>query len=310
MDAINANLSSAMLQKSITEAVGNIFTHQNKVQGQGLNVVQDNAPAYSVAHGLVDGTFNFDSIMNKVANFNDMLCTTQDTMALMREQGEALLKLINRAHEEDCGEEELANINKEAASRVDEINKLYQGANFNGVNPFSEQFGITIPDWQNVVQQFSGSAPVAENTEKAITDLLTSVSFDCEINADFGGSSLNLKASADINIGFTEDGALQITVDASMDFDLSGIVEKGAQSDESLDLINNFLNLLNGKDNNMSAAGNFLQAILSNVGISLDDFVNEEGDENSKQLQGKIMQQAVITLDGPNQIPNIAINLL
>ena len=309
MEAINTSHASAMLQKTLTDALDKICSQSSKqVKPNGFNVADDMG-ACSMADGMMMGGINLDSIMGKVVNFNDMLGTAQDTLSLMRAQGQALLDLINRGHEEGHSQEEIDAMNAEAASRVSEINKLFEECNFDGINPLKQAFGVEVPEWQSVVEQVSGGeVSPKEAATNAITNVLADIDFNFDMSADFGGSSLNMIASANIKIGFTDDGALQIAVDASMDFDLSGVVEKGVQSDDSYDLVNNFLSLLDGKQNDASAASNFLNTILGFIGMSTDNFVTEDG--SSSALKGKILQQATITLDNPGQMPNIAINLL
>ena len=229
----------------------------------------------------------------------------------MRAQGENLLALINRAHSGDEGEEALNAINAEAASIIAEINNIYQNSEFNGVNPFAGTFGLTIPNWQDVVKEFAGveeGAETEENaTENAITNLIADINFNFDISGDFGDSSLNMQGAASIKIGFTDDGALQIAVDASLDFDLSGIADNGTQSNNAMDILNQFLDLIMNKQNDMSAAQNFIDRLF---GMSDVQSLPAKTEDSSSHISGRIVQQAAITLDGANQMPNIAINIL
>ena len=153
-----------------------------------------------------------------------------------------------------------------------------------------------------------------EETTNAISEMLGT--FDIDISIE--GDGFSIGGSAKIEIGYTEDGALQINVDASMDYDLSGLVGKGGvTSDGAFDLINNFINMLGVQQGDLGNAQNFLDAIFEqlfnvmNGGTqALPDGVEIEQD-SSNSLKGKMVQQASITLDGmANQAPNIAINIL
>ena len=307
MDSINTNLSSIMA-KNIVESVNGINQHGNN-KGHHKNIVGDDNGACSVESNIMDKIFNFDNFADKFVNFMDMLGTAQNSFALMQEQGKCICDLINRAHAEDCGEEELNAINSEVASRVAKIDEIYNGAEFNGVSPFEKPFGITIPDWQNVF-----GVEKTGNEEQEIKDLLTSIDFNFDMSVNIDGKEFNMQAAAKIDIGYTEDGALQITVDASMDYDLSGIVESGAESENALDIITRFLSLLDGKQNGLNNTTSFLDAIFEKASTSLENFKylfpEVEGADSSTELKGKITQHAAITLDGANQAPNIAINIL
>ena len=316
---INTHLPSSLIQKN--ENSNRIF-QQNINQGVHRYGPKDfnDVGAYLVTSNTADYEPGLE-FANNIAAFKDMISTAQDTLFQMKAQGECIYSLVQRAHSGECSEEELGNINSDIASRISEINKLYQNSQFMGVNPFSEKFGISIPDWQDLIPQTEFVDPEAEEgTEEGnqIANLLTSISFDCDISAVIDGKTVNMTASATIDIGFTEDGALQIAVDASLDYDLSGIIKNGADSNEAMDIINEFLNLITGKQDDLGVATNFLDGLYNNSLTFGDwsdyfqglDFI-ETDDDSSSYIKGQIVQQATITLDSSaNQMPNIAINLL
>ena len=307
MTSVNANLSS-IAQNNVNELLNKILSQGNKIQSGNENIVQENSPAYSLDSGMMCGMSNFDITMNNAANFRDMLSNTSDIFSKMRTQGEALLKLINHAHEGSYSQEELESMNKEASDILSNIDALHNSAEFNGINPLNSTIGVNIPDWQNVVQQFSGTND-AQEVESAITDLLADINFDCDISAEANGSAFNMKASANVKIGFTDDGALQITVDATLDYDLSGITDKGVQSNDALELIKNFLDLLGGKFDGINTASSMFDSLFGGNNMFGEGFMPVKDGESS-QLKGQMVQQATITLDNVNQIPNIAINML
>ena len=191
---------------------------------------------------------------------------------------------------------------------------MYECSKFDGVSPFESPFGINIPNWQDIAKQFAEVQEPTEEEKSEFTNVLADISFDIDMSAFANGTSFSMQGSANIQIGFTDDGALQITVDASLDYDLSGITEKGAQSNDALELIKNFISLLSGRQDQFNAFNTFFDNLLMGnfgefPGLSIEDVA--ENSSSSSELQGKIVQQATITLDGyPNQIPNIAINLL
>ena len=315
MNLINPNLTSAMMPKSLTDSINNFFEQNNNISKNVSGYIPDNLAAFNISPDMMQNSMNFDSIMDNVVNFKDTICYSQDIMAQMRAQGENLLALINRAHQDGVSQETLDAINAEVAAGVNDINNMFQNAQFNGINPLSTPFGVTIPNWQDIVGEFSG----VENengeeaqTENAITNLLTSVDFNFDFSANIDGQSFNMQASANIQIGFTEDGALQIAVDASMDFDLSGIVDNGAESDKAWEIINKFLNLLTGKQNDLYGASSLVDNMFgANNDLSIENIVPVNKDGNKTQFVGQLKQQAVITLDNaPYQVPNIAINML
>ena len=317
---INPHLPSSFIEKN--DNPGRI-AHQNLNSGIHRYVPQNfnDVGAYSITSNPAENEPGLE-FANNIAAFKDMISTAQDALVQMKAQGECIYSLIQKAQSGECSEKELENINSDIASRISEINNIYQNTQFRGINPFSERFGISIPNWQDLIPQTeNGEIEAADETDEAnqIANLLTSISFDCDISAVIDGATVNMAASATIDIGFTEDGALQIAVDASLDYDLSGIAKEGAGSPNAMDIINDFLNILTGKQNDLGTATNFLDGIFNNsltIGNWSDyfqglDFLDDDVEDSSSLIKGQIVQHAKITLDSSaNQLPDIAINLL
>ena len=307
MESINANQSSSMIQKSLLESLSNTSGH-NKAFGLGKKA-GDDCGAYMVASNM-GRMAGFETFFDKFATFQDTISTTQNTFDKMREQGESILALINRARSGNESDEELAAIDAEVNKLIASINDAYNGTRFNGINPFSEPFGLEIPNWQNMF----GVQGTEESAEKEIAEMLAEVSVNFDFDGVFGNNTaFGMSGSAEIKIGYTEDGALQITVDASMNFDLSGISQYGVQSDESLDIINNFLDMLGIQQGRLGDASNFMNAVFEQIFGNLGGFgpgVSFNSGDGVSSTSGEITQHASITLDGAYQMPNIAINIL
>ena len=148
-----------------------------------------------------------------------------------------------------------------------------------------------------------------------ISEMLAS--FDIDINIDGGGFSIG--ASAKIEIGYNDDGSLQINVDASMDYDLSGLVNNGnLTSDNAFEMINKFIDMLGVQQGDLGEAQNFLDAIIEQIFNAMEGEEPDElpegieiNPESSNYLKGQMVQHASITLDGmAGQAPSIAINIL
>ena len=259
----------------------------------------------AVTPGLLPGS-GFDMLMNNIASFKDFISVAQDGLSKMRHEGESIRDLMAQAREEGVTPELLDKVQEEVQARLGAIQKIREGADFYGINPFEKSFSLEIP---NVLELMN-----TKNKQEAsgeIANMLASVDVDVQIEGDgfsFGGS-------AKIEIGYTEEGALQINVDASMDFDLSGLLDKGVSSDEAWDMINQFLDMLGVQEGDMGNAQNFMDALFEQMfnlmtGNGEADGLEFEPDL-SNSLKGKIIQQASITLDGvAGQAPSIAINIL
>ena len=252
-------------------------------------------------------TSGFDLAMSNFALFKDTISATQDGISAMQKEGEGIRALVLKAKEDGITPELLDKIQKEVDSKLAQIQQIKDNTSFNGINLFNSSFSLDIPDWQDYIG--------ASDKEEAKSELAETIaSFDIDINIDGGGFSIG--ASAKIDIGYNDDGSLQINVDASMDYDLSGLLDHGVDSDEAFEMINNFLDMLGVKQGDLGNVSNILDSLFSQSMNYLDKYQNSSESEevevmDSRSLRGKIVQQASITLDGiANQIPSIAINLL
>lgn len=303
MDSLSTDVAS-LVQKTNPQSpmISFMPTQQNsKVYEQNMNDIAAFVP------NLLSGTSGFENIMNNVAAFKDILSVAQGGLAQMREQGESIRDLITQAKEEGVTPELLDKIQAEVDARLANIKNIRDGVNFNGLNPFDGKFSLDIPDILGLM-----GAKDKEEANTEITDMLASFDIDMSIEGD----GFSIGGSAKIEIGYTKDGALQINVDASMDYDLSGLLDKGVTSDEAFEMINNFINMLGVQQGDLGNAQNFLDALMEQIfnvmdkKNSLPDGLEVQPD-SSNSLKGKMTQQASITLDGmAGQAPNIAINIL
>jgi len=302
MEPINANISS-MVQKN--NGLPSISFHQGSfgsIKNQGFtNDIAAFVP------GLSSSGTNFDMLMNNIASFKDIISVAQNGVSQMRGQGESIRDLIAQAREEGITPEILDKIEEEVNSRLGRIKEIREGTNFNGINPFNGSFSLDIP---NVLELMNAKNKDEVNTE--IENMLASIDVDISIEGD----GFSLGSTAKIEIGYTKDGSLQINVDASMDFDLSGLLDKGVSSDEAWETINQFLSMLGVQQGDLGNAQNIMDVLFEKIfnmmtgnNASFDGMDFEM--DSSDVLKGSIVQQASITLDGmAGQAPSIAINVL
>jgi hypothetical protein len=169
---------------------------------------------------------------------------------------------------------------------------------------------LEFDDIPNILELMNAQDKEEVNSE--ISEMLASVDIDFTLE----GNGFSFGGSAKIEIGYTDDGALQINVDASMDFDLSGLLDKGVSSDEAWEMINQFLDMLGVQEGDLADAQNFMDAIFEKLFNLMTGNTNDfDGVDlemsSSGELKGHIAQQASITLDGmAGQSPSIAINVL
>ncbi len=302
MDSINSNALSMIQKSQMSPSIGfNPITANGAANHKFVNDI-------AFAPDMAGTDSKFDLVMNNIAAFKDIISIAQGGISQMREQGESIRDLVAQAQAEGVTPELMDKIQAEVDARVAEIQRIRDAADYNGINPFKGSFSLDIPDILGMLN--------AENKEEAnntITDMMAS--FDIDISIE--GDGFSIGGSAKIEIGYADDGALQITVDASMDYDLSGLVNNGVNSDDAMDMINNFINMLGVQQGDLGNAQNFMDAIFEQIFNVMSGKSEAAADgveiqpDSSNSLKGKMVQQATITLDGAvNQAPSIAINIL
>ena len=294
MEPVSSNLSSLVPVDQLLPSVN--FNPSLSGSFKNNALMNDAACSFMPAfNGLSD------FVLNKFASFNDLLTVSMGGLSQMQKQAESIRDLVTQAKEEGVTPELMDKIQAEVDSRVAEINRIRDNTVFNGINPFNGSFSLDIPDILGMLN--AGSKEEASN---AISEMLGTFDIDFSIEGDgfsFGGS-------AKIEIGYTDDGALQINVEASMDYDLSGLVNNGVSSDEAFDIINNFISMLGVQQGDLGNAQNFMDALFEQLFNIADKSASFPEDSEASSLTGQIIQQASITVDNPGQMPGISLNIL
>ena len=307
---------SSMIMQQLTQVSGGFNPPVAANNNFPVNIVGNDA-AYTVSPNMMSGFSGFGSVMDAFAMFRDMVTTANDGVTEMKSHGESIRSLIEQAQEEGISDELLDKIQAEVDSRIAEINKIRSNTEFNGINPFDKVMSLDIPNWQDYIT--SPFAEKEEGEEGQMSEVLASFSFNFAVGSDSENGAFNFGATATVEIGVNEDGNLQINVDATMDFDLSEITQNGVRSDSAMDIINQFLSLLTGKQEGLNSVSNMFDQMFASGSASIQgdafsiDATNDINVErsSSNSLKGQIVQHASITLDSTAyQCPNIAINLL
>ena len=303
MESVSSSMSALVQMNQNSSSIN----FHPTVAGGRTNQSFINDAAFAFMPAMSGMMSNFDMTMNNFAAFKDIISTAQGGISAMKKEGESIRELVAQAKEEGVTPELLDKIQQEVDARVAEINRIRNTTAYDGINPFNGSFSLDIPDIQSML-----GASDKEEAAGQISNMLAS--FDIDVSVE--GSGFSIGGSAKIEIGMTEDGALQINVDASMDYDLSGLVNNGVNSDDAFDMINNFINMLGLQQGDLGNASNFLDALTEQLFSVMNGNSNALPDglsvsDDSTSLKGHMVQQASITLDGAaNQMPNIAINIL
>ena len=189
--------------------------------GYKINHAKDNAANYSISTNMSTKISAYDVAADNVAMGMDMLTTASESMTQMENLGKRLHALNTQARNGTYGKQSLNAIQAEANSIIDEIDRLYSTAKYNGISLFN-QTEYDIPDNMPKADPVTGFIEDPyDYTEEQIAEMISISKVDSfESGKTYSISSAKeLKRFADIvNDGNTGEGS---TFVLTADIDLS-----------------------------------------------------------------------------------------
>ena len=166
MLSINTNLPSIIAQNSLKNSTLKLNQAVERMStGFKINHASDNAANYSISTNMTTKIGAYQVAEDNVAMGLDLLSTANGSLDLISDKLSRLRALAEQAANETYGNQSLKAINSEANAIVDEIERTYSTAEYNGI----KLFGETKPQFIEKIQQRDTSsmttlASVDENT--------------------------------------------------------------------------------------------------------------------------------------------------
>ena len=171
---INTNLQSLIVQQNLTRSSNALSqTLERLSSGYKINHSSDNAANYSIASNYSAKLSSLSMASDNTAMGMDMVGTAQESISLMQEKGERLHALITQARNGTYGSTSLLAMQQEANAIVNEINRLYKTAEYNGVKLLEQP---VVADWEEEVRENAGKK--AENAPGKFLAEITKVTPD------------------------------------------------------------------------------------------------------------------------------------
>jgi len=137
MLSINTNLSSLIAQRAMQTSTDRLNQAVERMStGFKINHAKDNAANYSISTNLTTKINAYQIAEDNVAMGMDMLTTADENLSLISDKLIRLRDLATQASNGTYGTNSLNAINAEANALVDEINRLYTTAEYNGMKLF------------------------------------------------------------------------------------------------------------------------------------------------------------------------------
>ena len=137
MLTINTNLSSIIAQNSLKSSTNKLNQAIERMStGYKINHSKDNAANYSISTNMDTKIGSLQVAEDNASMGLDMLTTATENLELIQDKLQRLRDLQEQASNGTYGGQSLKAINSEVNALVDEINRLYDMAEYNGLKLF------------------------------------------------------------------------------------------------------------------------------------------------------------------------------
>ena len=223
MLSINTNLSSLIAQGSMKQSTNKLNQAiERMTTGFKINHAKDNAANYSIATNMTTKIGAYNVAEDNAAMGLDLISTAEGTLSQIEDKLQRLRALAEQASNGTYGEQSLNAINAEANALVDEINRLYSTAEYNGIKIFESQVVTEEP----VNRPKAGTDGFINAVTKRDTSTMTSLA-SVSSNAALADGTYSISSVEELqklaemtNNGFISSGDEFVL---ACDIDLSGI---------------------------------------------------------------------------------------
>lgn len=135
---LNTNLPSLIAQNSLKASTNKLNQAIERMStGFKINHASDNAANYSISTNMTTKIGAYQVAEDNAAMGLDLLTTADESLSLIGDKLARLRALQEQASNGTYGEQSLRAINKEVNSIIDEINRIYSTAEYNGIKLFN-----------------------------------------------------------------------------------------------------------------------------------------------------------------------------
>ncbi len=146
---INTNLSSLIVQSNLqTSTLGLNQAIERMTTGFKINGAKDNAAGYSIVTNMTTKIGAYQVAEDNVMVGLDMVLTASNSLSTMSDLTIRLRNLAIQVRNGTYGNTSLDAINLEGKSIIDELYRIYETAEYNGIRLFND-FSSTVPEFDD-----------------------------------------------------------------------------------------------------------------------------------------------------------------
>ena len=339
---INTNLSSLIAQKNLKTSTNALNTAiERMTTGYKINNSKDNAAGYSIANMWSTQLSSLDVAADNAATGMDMLTTAEETYSLLSDHLQRIRDLTEQASNGTYGSASLKAIQSEVYSRFQEISRIANNAEFNGIKLMqfdkatgadNSKVGLTangvnlqVGLYADVNSRINLSIDLFENATVSglFNGLLTSPN-------SISGKSLTYILQKASNNAFTQgtlnqEAGLKTIAAACCGLNYVNDTtyylqkDKDATAREMLTFLDLAISELTDRSTQIGAAQNRVESAITALDVQTQNMTSslstlrdaDVAEESSNYIQAQILQQASATLlSTANQLPSIALSLI
>ena len=331
---INTNISSLIAQRNLNSATSALNTSiERMTTGYTINHASDNAAGYSISNMWETQLGSLDVAADNAATGSDMLTTAEETYGLLVGHLQRVRDLTEQAANGTYGSQSLKAIQSEIVARLQEVNRISNNAEFNGIklmsyveNPTDPKVNAEVGITARGIDLQVGLYADTNSIINLDVGLFSNASISGLFNGMSGLSTLLGKTSTtDVSGKLNSDDGLEILAAAcsGLTYDptdgLALQVDATAGAKEMLRFLDNAINEVSGRVTDIGSAQNRVASAITALDVQAQNLTSslstlrdtDIAEESSNYIQAQILQQASATLlSTANQLPSVALNLI
>ncbi|PHM28026.1 FliC/FljB family flagellin [Xenorhabdus budapestensis] len=218
---INTNYSSLLAQNNLTRSKGVLGSAIERLSsGLRINSAKDDAAGQAIANRF---TANVKGLTQAARNANDGISIAQTTEGALNEINNNLQRIRELTVQSQNGsnsKSDIKSIQDEVKQRLDEIDRISEQTQFNGVKVLSKDSKMTVQVGAN------DNETITIDLKKIDSTVLKLDKFDATKASTFGEQLTEVKGKVDDGTGKKVDGKVKVDTSALKDISEAKVFQK------------------------------------------------------------------------------------
>ena len=319
---VRTNMQSIIVQENLNAATNSLNTAMERMTtGYKINRASDDAAGYSIADTMITKLGSLEVVAENTAMGKDMLTTAEENYELLIGHLQRVRDLTEQAASGTYGLDSLKAMRAEVQSRLEEITRIANNAEYNGIKLMKDgSQAASGVDIQVGLNSSPDSVISLSSTIFADATLSGLFKADTALGA-IAKKANNNQTIAKINstTGYEAYSAAFVGLKKNASGDYVIQTDTGSKAVDTLDSIDKALKALETRNTTLGSTQNRLDSAATSIEVRSNNLTaslstirdTDVAKESSNYIQAQILQQASATLLATaNQSPSIALSLI